>query len=486
MKDRAGGHRGTEEPARWPALVLCIVAGFMTLLDVSIVNVAVPSMTRSLGMSSADVSWVIAGYTLAFGLTLIPAGRLGDMYGRRRMYLIGMSLFTATAVLCGVAPNATILIVGRVLRGVSAGLLAPQAIALLQQMYEGSRRGKAFGYYGATVGTSVAIGPLLGGVILRVFGTADGWRFVFYLSVPVLLAALAFAFPSLPPDLKGGDRRRLDLLGALLLGLGVLAVMLPLVQQTGARAHPQYWLFAVAAGLLALFVLWERRLEARGGQPLVTPSLLRIRSYLVGTMIAATFYAGFTGIFLVLTIFLQQGLRYTALQAALSTLIFTVASSCCAIVSGRVVHRAGRRVVLLGTALATIGLCAVALVVSAWDGADMALVLAAPLLVAGCGCGMVISANQTLTLREITRATAGLAAGFYETGQRIGTGLGTTLASAAFFGSLAGEPTDYPGAAGLGLAIAATLVGSAFVIGLVDTLRSRRAAAIASEARIAA
>ncbi|MDQ1737386.1 MAG: hypothetical protein QOH56_3637 [Pseudonocardiales bacterium] len=429
MKNTVGGHHGEGEPPRWPALVLCIVAGFMTLLDVSIVNIAVPSMTSSLGMSSADVSWAVTGYTLAFGLTLIPAGRLGDVYGRKRMFLIGLSLFTATAILCGAAPNATVLIVGRLLRGISAGMLAPQAIALLQQMYDGPKRGRAFGYYGATVGMSTAIGPLLGGVILRIFGTADGWRFVFYLSLPILIATLVVALPVLPAD---------------------------------------------------------RRRRRRGEQPPAAPGLLRVRGYLVGTMIAATFYAGFTSIFLVLTVFLQQGLKYSALQAALATLTFTVSSTCCAVVSGRVVHRLGRRIVVLGSALATAGLSLVALVAAVWTGGDMALVLTGPLLVAGCGCGLVIAANQILTLREVTRGNVGLAAGVYDTGQRLGTALGTGLTSAAFFGALANEPSDYHGAAGLGLSIAALLVGLGFVIAMVDVLRSGRVAAPPHEARVTA
>jgi MFS family permease len=266
------------EPRRRPALLICLVAGFMTLLDVSIVNVALPSMERSLQMSPADVSWAVAGYALTFGLTLVPAGRLGDEYGRRRLFLAGLSLFALTAIICGAAPDATTLVVGRLCRGVAAGLLAPQVIGLMQQMYSGIRRGKAFGYYGATVGLSTAVGPLPGGLILKAFGAAEGWRFIFYLSVPVVLGALAIGHRVLPADQKNRVHHRLDLVGALLLGLGVLAVMLPLLQETGARAHPRFWLFAAGATWLVLFALWEWRLGTRGGHPLVTRKLLGIRS----------------------------------------------------------------------------------------------------------------------------------------------------------------------------------------------------------------
>jgi len=469
---------------RWHALLICLVAGFMTLLDVSIVNVALPSMEHSLRMSASQVSWAVAGYALTFGLTLVPAGRLGDEYGRRKLFLIGLTLFAVTALICGAAPNATVLVIGRLSRGVAAGLLAPQVIGLLQQMYSGPQRGKAFGYYGATVGLSTAIGPLLGGVILQAFGVAQGWRFVFYLSVPVIVVTLAFAFRVLPADRPSGVHRRLDLIGALLLGLGVLAIMLPLLEATGAKSRPQLWLVAVGIVWLVLFVLWERRLGARGGQPLVNLKLLTVRGFAVGTMVAAAFYSGFTGIFLVITMFFQQGLKYSALQAALSTLIFTVGSAGSAVISGRRVHRTGRRSVVAGSAVATLGLAVVAILAGTWTGPDTALVLAVPLLVAGCGCGFVISANQTLTLHEITRADAGVAAGVYETGQRIGTALGTALAGALFFGTLAQTHGDYRTAAGLGLAAPAVLVGVAFLISLVDILRPVRgpAAAVAAQA----
>ncbi|GAA1253560.1 MFS transporter [Pseudonocardia aurantiaca] len=454
----------------------------MTLLDVSIVNVALPSMEHSLGLTPADVSWAVAGYALTFGLTLVPAGRLGDEYGRRKIFLIGLSLFAITGVICGAAPNATVLVVGRLCRGVAAGLLAPQAIGLMQQMYTGQRRGKAFGYYGATVGLSTAIGPLLGGVILQAFGPAVGWRFVFYLSIPIVVLTLAFAYRVLPADQPGGAHHGIDLVGVLLLGLSVLAIMLPLLQTTAASGYPGLLLVAAGGALLVLFLFWQRRLGSRGGHPLVDLKLLTVRSYAVGAGVATAFYSGFTAIFLVMTMYFQQGLKYTPLEAALSMLIFTVGSAVSAIISGRIVHRTGRRNVVIGSAVATLGLTAVAVMAHSWTGPAAALVLALPLLVASCGCGFVISANQTLTLREITRRDAGVAAGVYETGQRIGTALGTALATGLFFGALARTHGDYHVAVGLGLAGPAVLVGVAFLISLVDFLRPVRADVPAVEA----
>lgn len=455
---------------RWPALLICLVASFMTLLDISVVTIALPTMEHRLHMSPAEITWTVAGYALAFGLTLVPAGRLGDEYGRRRLLLIGLALFAVTGLVCALAPNAVVLIIGRLLRGVSAGILAPQVIGLLQQMYPKRTRGRAFGYYGATTGLATAFGPLFGGLILQAFGPAEGWRWIFYLSIPIVVIALAIGIKVLPAD-RRGRAHRLDFLGIALLGLGVFLIMLPMLQDTGAKAHPQFWLFGVGAAFLVLFVLWERWMAARNGRPLVHLKVLSIRSYAVGTTVAAAFYTGFTGIFLVLSLYLQQGLHYTALHAALTTLIFTVVSTCCAIISGRLVHRVGRPLVLLGTGLATVGLVATALTARSSTVANAPLVLAIPLAVVGAGCGLVISANQTLTLVDITRRSAGVAAGVYETGVRVGTALGTAIAGALYFATLASTHGDYHVAVAIGLISPAVMVGIAFLIGLVDALR---------------
>jgi len=458
----------TSERRRRQALSICIIAGSMTLLDMSIFNAVLPSVQHSLRISPAEVSWSVVGYALMFGLTLMPAGRLGDEYGRRKLFLIGLSLSAVTAIVCGAAPDATVLVRGRLCHGVATGLLAPQVIGLMQEMYAGPKRGRAFGYFGATAGLSAAAGPLLGGIILQMFGAAEGWRFVFFLPVPILALTLVFAIKVMPVDHRAGVHR-LDLVGAVLLGLGLLGIMFLPIQESEAGAHPRIWLFVIGAAWVGLFGLWEGRLGARGGRPLLDLKPLTIRSYSVGATIVAAFYAGFAGVFLVMTMFLQQGLNYSPLEAAESTLIFTVGSAGAAIITGRLVHRIGRALVVIGSAAATLGLILLAQVARHWTGSNTALVLAAPLLVAGCGCGFVISANQTLTLLEITRARAGIAAAIYETCQRIGTALGAALSSAAFFDELAATG-DYHAAVGFGLTSSAVFIGTAFLISTADTL----------------
>ncbi|MFJ6567625.1 MFS transporter [Streptomyces sp. NPDC091292] len=460
---------------RAQALAICITAAFLTLLDVSIVTVALPSMEHHLHLSSAQATWSIAGYTLTFGLTLIPSGRLGDELGRRKVFLVGMALFTVTGVLCGVAPDATWLVAARLARGVAAGLVAPQVVGLLHQMYPPRERGRAFGYYGATVSLSTAIGPLLGGLVLQGFGTADGWRWIFFLFVPLNVLAFFLAARLLPEGRRAGRRSSLDLVGMLVLGLAVTAVMLPLLQ-SGDWAGRRWWLAGAGLGLLAVFTFWERRLAERNRQPLVDLNLFRERTYWVGALVAAALYGGFTGIFIVLSQFLQQGMHYSPLKASLCTVVFTVGSAVCGIVSGRLAHRVGRRLVVTGTALTALGLGANALVVGGSSAGDnMFLRMALPLLLAGCGAGCVIAANQTLALQSVPRGEGSTAAGVYQTGMKIGTSLGTGLAGSLYFGQLLSTHRDFPAAARTGLLGAAALAAVAFAVALPGlTLRGRK------------
>ncbi|MER5791433.1 MFS transporter [Streptomyces sp. NPDC001980] len=478
------GHKGQPATAettrltprrRTQALAVCISAAFLTLLDVSILTVALPSMERQLHLSSGQATWSIAGYTLTFGLALIPSGRLGDEFGRKKVFLVGMVLFAVTGVLCAVAPDATWLVAGRLARGIAAGLVAPQVVGLLHQMYPPRERGRAFGYYGATVSLSTAIGPLLGGAVLQAFGTADGWRWIFYLFVPLDLAVLPLAVRLLPEGRRAERRNSFDLVGVLVLGLAVMAVMLPLLQ-SGAWADRRWWLAGAGLALLALFVLWERSVAGRARQPLVDIDLFRERTYWVGSLVAAALYGGFTGIFIVLAQFLQQGMHYSPFKASLCTVLFTAGSAVCGIISGRLVHRVGRLLVVVGTALTALGLAATALTVGgSGPGDNMFLLMALPLLVAGCGAGFVIAANQTLALHLVPRREGSTAAGVYQTGMKIGTSLGTALASSLYFSQLLATHGDFPAAARVGLLGAAGLAAVAFVVALPGlTLRGRQ------------
>ncbi len=245
--------REVADPGRWRALAVTQFAAFMVLLDVSIVNVALPSIERDLAVSEATAQWVVSGYALALGLTLVPAGRLGDSLGRRPMFLIALAAFVVTSALTGAAPSIGLLIAARLLQGVAGGMLIPQNSGLIQQLFRGAERGRAFGILGGTVGLATAAGPVIGGLILAVIHGPDNWRWVFYVNVPIGVVALVLATRFVPST--AGDSRRgthLDLPGSLLLGGGVLSLLIPMVDADSGGLNRLWPLWAVAALLLAV------------------------------------------------------------------------------------------------------------------------------------------------------------------------------------------------------------------------------------------
>jgi EmrB/QacA subfamily drug resistance transporter len=419
---------------RWHALTVSLIAAFMTLLDVSIVNVALPSIERDLHASAAAVQWVVSGYALAFGLALVPAGRLGDTLGRRRMFLIALSAFVATSALSGAAPTIGLLVAARLLQGVAGGMLLPQNSGLIQELFAGAERGRAFGFLGAMVGLATAAGPVLGGLILASFAGPDGWRWVFYVNLPIGLVALALAARLLPAAAPAGWRSvRLDLVGSLLLGGGVLSLLLPVVDATGGGLDRLWPLFGLALVLLAGFGWWEARSAGRGGQPLLDPQLARVAGYVPGLAIGLVYFIGFTGIWLVMALFFQDGLGYTPLRSGLAVTPFALGVAGSAVVAGRLVARVGRWLTVSGLATTVVGLTATALVLRQVGGDRAAWAAAGPLLLAGLGGGMVTSPNVTLTLQAVPVRMAGAAGGALQTAQRVGAAVGTAVLASVFY-----------------------------------------------------
>lgn len=462
------------DPKRWRALSVTLVAGFMSLLDVSIVSVALPSIQRGLGTSPSGVQWIVSGYALAFGLMLVPAGRLGDALGRRRMFLIALGGFVLFSALAGAAPTMGLLIAARILQGLSAGALAPQNSALIQQLFSGAERGRAFGFFGATVGISTAAGPIAGGVILALAGEPDGWRWIFFVNIPIGALALLLAARLLPKGGGAGRRGHMDLTGVALLGGGVLAVMLPLVLAESGGLRTLWWLFPFGAALLVVFVLWERRVVARDGQPLLDVRLLRgTPGYASGAALGTAYFVGFSGIWLVLALYFQNGLGYTPLQSGLAVTSFALGSATSAAVGGRLVERFGRLLTVTGLSLVVGGLAVTAVVLRFAPAGSSGWAVAAPLLVAGIGGGWVISPNTTMTLRCVPVAMAGSAGGALQTGQRVGSAIGTALLAGVFYAVLAATGTDYPVAVSIAIGGAALAVTIALGIGIGEWRRGR-------------
>ncbi|MDL4777074.1 MULTISPECIES: DHA2 family efflux MFS transporter permease subunit [Thermomonosporaceae] len=455
---------------RWQALSVCLVAAFMTLLDVSIVNVALPSIRDGLHASEAGLQWILSGYALTFGLVLVPSGRLGDARSRRAVFMGGLALFTVSSACAGIAPSMPLLILARLVQGVAGGVLNPQVAGFIQQLFQGADRGKAFGALGATIGIATAVGPLTGGALIAVAGVDEGWRWVFYVNVPVGAVALVLAWRLLPSPVYG-ERRGLDPLGLVLLGAGVLALMLPLAQEQEWHG-PRKWLLVPVGGvLLAAFVLWERRART----PMVDLGLFRLRSYALGVAIALLYFAGFTAIFFILTLYLQNGLGYSALGAGLAITPFALGSGAAAAVGGRLVSRYGRPLVALGLVLVTLGLIGAWVAVELKPGRGVAWATALPLLAAGIGSGLVISPNQTITLSEVPFTEGGSAAGVLQTGQRLGTATGIAAVGAVFFASV-GTRGDWAAAFRYGLIVILGFVLAALAAAIADLAATRRLA----------
>ncbi|WP_197679112.1 MFS transporter [Auraticoccus monumenti] len=462
------------EKQRWRALMVCLVAGAMTLLDVSIVNVALPSIRDGLGAGPSTIQWVVAGYALAFGILLVPAGRLGDARSRRSVFIAGVVLFTLSSALCGAAQDPVWLAVARVLQGFGGGLISPQVSGFIQTMFTGRDRGRAFGLFGASIGVSTAIGPLLGGVLVNAGGPDLGWRLVFFVNVPVGVVLVLLALRWLPRA-GTGHRQSLDPVGVVLFAAAILLVLWPVVQgdQDTPLSQRPWWFLAVAAVVLVLFLLWERRWAARGEETLVDLSLLRVRSFTTGLGLGTFYFAGFTAIFIVLTLYLQEGLGYSALEAGLTQLPFAVGSAVSAFLAGRLVHRFGRWLVVLGLVGVVVGLVVIDVIAPVIEGME-GLKLAPALLLAGFGGGMVISPNVTLALAEVDPARAGAGGGLLQTAQRTGSAIGVAVVLAIFFQSAAATGGDLGEALSYSLRTTIALVLVALALGVVD-LRRRTA-----------
>lgn len=420
------------DPRRWRVLAVSLVVGFMSLLDVTIVNVAVPSIRAGLDTSAATIQWVVSGYALAFGVTLVAGGRLGDAHGRRRLMTIGLVGFVVSSAAVGLAPNAAAIVLARLAQGASAGLLTPQNSGLIQQLFRGEERGRAFGMFGFTVAVASATGPLIGGALIGLLGEENGWRSLFLVNVPIGLVALVLIRRMVPDNDAGAAEDelekdpRVDLPGALLLGLAVLAVLFPLISLEGGAGWPLVLLLAFPP-LAWAFVRWEVRTVRLGRPPLLDVSLLRgLPGYANGLMVGTLYFTGFTGIFLVLSVHLQEGVGFSPLQAALLMTPFAFGAATTSPLAGRLVGRVGRRVTLVALSVMMTGTALAAwLVTSPSD--TLWWTLAPAMFLAGIGGGGVISPNFTLSLAEVPPRMGGAAGGALQTGQRIGSALGAAL-----------------------------------------------------------
>jgi len=457
MSSTSNQSRAVDASSRtaWRALSVLLIGMFMSLLDATIVNVALPTIRTSLNASEATLSWIISGYALAFGLALIPAGRLGDRFGHKWVFFSGLALFTVASVGCGIAQDDMQLIVARVVQGLAGGIYLPAVTAYIQLLFTGRTRGKAFAIMGAVIGVSSALGPLIGGLLIQAFGDTNGWRLVFFVNVPIGVIALVAAFILLPSNVEGpGKSGSVDALGLLLVSGGLVAILVPLIEGQD-QGWPGWTYLSLAGGivLITIFGAWEVRVAKRGKSPLVPPHLFSHPAFTGGVILALVYFAAFVSIFFTLSILWQAGLGHTALESGVVSVPFALGSIVGASQSGKLAASIGRRVLVIGAGMLAVGLIALWLVLLRVSPSNLTnWVLLGPLLVAGTGSGLFIAPNAQFIIATVDRQEAGAASGVIATMQRLGTAIGIAIIGSVFFGTLSIPTTRRPTADDLAIA----------------------------------
>ncbi len=429
------------DPRRWLALGAVMTALFMVLLDVSIVNVAIPAIRSNLHANNADIQFVIAGYGLAYAVLLITGGRLGDIFGRKRLFLIGMTGFVIASALCGLAQSAIMLDLSRVLQGAMAAMMYPQVLSVIQVTFPPHERARVFGFVGAVIGIATITGPLAGGLIIRNDITGGSWRWIFLVNLPIGICALIAAI-RLITESRAPNATRLDVGGVVLATAGILLLVYPLVE--GQVAGWPAWTFicmALSPVMLALFIIYERSLPSTRF-PLVQLSLFRIRSFAVGVAISAVFIAGIPAFFFTFSLMVQVGLGFSALNAGLTTIPWSIASAFASAMSTRVAPRLGKYTIAIGAALLVLGMLGVILTlnlqgtkVTGWD-------LIPSFVVSGLGLGTVIAPLLNIILAGVPGRDAGSASGVLTTFQQLGGAIGVAVVGVVFFGLLSSRAPD--------------------------------------------
>ena len=417
----------------WLVLVVLTTGFFMIMLDTTIVNVAIPAMSAGLNTTLDQILWVLNSYILVYAVLLITAGRLGDLYGQRTLFAIGLAIFTVASGLCGFAQDANQLIVARILQGVGGALLTPQTLAILTSLFPPDRRGAAFGIWAGVAGLATLAGPTLGGAIV----TYIDWRWIFFVNVPIGIAALVATFVIIP-DLRPGRRHGWDIVGVILATSGLFGVIFGLIE--GERFNwgeissyvitiPE--VIGAGALLLVLFVIWERYQP----EPLVPLSLFEERNFAVANWMAAAIAFGMMSLFLPIVIYLQSVRDFTALTAGLTLAPMSLTSMVVAPFAGRLADRIGGKYILMtGVLVFAIGFGTLTYVA----GPDSTWInFLVPAIVAGAGMGMTFAPMTTVAMRNISPRMAGAASGVLNTTRQVGAAVGSAVVGAVLQNRLA-------------------------------------------------
>ncbi|TMD90212.1 MAG: DHA2 family efflux MFS transporter permease subunit [Chloroflexi bacterium] len=417
----------------WLVLVVLTSGFFMILLDTTIVNVAIPAMSAGLNTTLDQILWVLNAYILVYAVLLITAGRLGDLYGQRNLFAIGLFVFTVASALCGISQNATELIAFRILQGIGGAILTPQTLSIITTLFPPERRGAAFGVWGGVAGLATIAGPTVGGAII----TYIDWRWIFYINVPIGIVALIATF-AIIPDIRPGRRHGWDIVGVILATAGLFAIVFGLIEgqryNWGEIASYGITIPEVIIGgvvTIVVFLFWERAQP----EPLLPLSLFRERNFAVANWIAAAISFGMLSLFLPVTIYLQSVRGFSALTAGLTFAPMSLTSMVVAPFAGRLADKIGGKYILLtGISLFTIGFALVTFVAgpdSTW------LNFLVPAIIAGAGMGMTFAPMTTVAMRNISPQMSGAASGILNTTRQLGAAIGSAVVGALLQNQLA-------------------------------------------------
>ncbi len=443
------------------ALATLLLGLLMAIVDFFIVNIALPSIESELGARPAELELVVAGYGASYAALLVLGGRLGDRFGRKRTFLVGVTGFTATSVLCGLAPTATLLVVLRVLQGSFSALLVPQVLAIIQASLSGPARQRALAAYGATLGAGVVVGQLTGGVLVQLDIAGLGWRPIFLVNLPIGLLTLLVAARH-APEHRGASGIGFDLWGTLLVGVGIVAILVPLT--LGRDLGWPLWSivmlpFGPAAVMAA--VAHGRRLERIGREPLLPPSLLALPGLRAGLGVAVALFVAAGGFFLTTALTLQDGLGLTPIAAALTMVPFAIAFFVMSLAGRRLAAQRGADVIRAGGLIYATGTAMTALIALAAGSNLTGWLLAVPLGVVGLGQGAVVAPLIGIAMSGVPAHRAGAASGLLATTIQASLAVGATLIGLVFLAVLGGSTAvsiRVPGStAGLAAATAAIL-----------------------------
>jgi EmrB/QacA subfamily drug resistance transporter len=453
-----------------------MTAALMDLIDATIVNVALPTIRRDLQASGPSLEWVVSAYLLAFAATLITAGRVGDVVGRKRMFLGGVAAFGLASLACGLSRNPGELIAGRAAAGTAAAIMLPQVLATMRTVFTGKERGAAFGIYGAMGGIATAAGLLLGGVLTSANLFGWGWRTVFFVNVPVALAALIAAL-ILVPETRSEQPLRPDLRGMALAAAGLVAIVYPLFE--GRSLGWPAWCFGcLAAGVAAIAWLCVagRRRERSGIAPLLPPGLLAAPAFSAGVIVQLAFAAGLQGFSLILALWLQTGQHYSPIKAGVTTVAFSAGAFLTAGLSIQLAARLGRTILVIGGLMMAAGMYGVLLAAQHSAAGVDPWQLVPGLLVAGAGLGFLVVPLINVVLAAVPAGLAGGASGVFSTAQQLGGAVGVAVVGSVFFARV-----DTAGFTA-GFELAMPLVIGAFVAcGLLSLVLPRTAVSEAYE-----